>query len=299
MEPRSSEQSTAIPPIEMNKLIPSVPFEIYKQSEGINASGLKEILRSPAHYFEHRFNRVDEKETPALLFGKLFHFAVLEPKLFQDNYVVEPIFEGLTLKGEMSTQSKAAKEKRVEWFMGLKKGAIVVPKEFSEKLLRMAQKILSHKIASKILAEGVRETTLWWIDPETGVLCKGRPDFISEKWGLIDLKTTMDARQDAFLRDIRKYDYDLQVGHYCAGARATQVCRSDVFTFIVIEKDPPYEIAVYPAGASILARGERQREKATKLFAECKRTNIWPGYNHEARVIEHPDWLMSNELYED
>jgi PDDEXK-like domain of unknown function (DUF3799) len=290
MEAQTSEQTSVLPPIAFDKLIEGVSYQTYADSDGINASGLKDILRSPAHFYEHRFNRVEEKETPALLFGKLLHYAVLEPTLFKQKYVVQPKFDRRT---------KIGKDGYEKWMVELKPDAIIVPEDYVEKLVKMSDKIIHHPKASKLLATGVRETTLWWTDPVTGEVCKSRPDFVSEKFGIIDLKTTTDARYEAFQYQIRKLQYHVQAAHYLYGARCTGVCRSDAFTFIAIEKDPPYEMAVWPAGASILAHGEREREKAMAKFAQCKKTKVWPGYNPDARLIEFPDWFMANELYEE
>ncbi len=74
------------------------------------------------------------------------------------------------------------------------------------------------------------------------------------------------------------------------GARITNAARSDSFIFLVIEKDPPYEIAVYPSGTSVLGVGDQWRSKAMSIYANCKKKHYWPGYNHEAKVIELPKW---------
>lgn len=299
MESQSSEQQTFLKPPEMNKLIENIPFQVYTESEGINASGLKDVLRSPAHYYDHRFNRIKEKDSDALEFGKLFHYAVLEPGLFKANHVIEPVFEAPTQKGDMSTRSKAALEMKADWWGALKPGAIVVKSKWIDQLLIMSDKILNHKTASRILASGVREATMWWNDVQTEELSKLRADFVSQKFGMIDLKTSTDAREDKFWRDCQKYMYDVSAAHYLEGAKATGVCRHDAFTFIVCEKDPPYEIAVYPAGASILAYGGRKRDKGMKIYSECRKTNVWPGYNQLAKTLEYPDWLMNQELFSD
>jgi len=43
-----------------------------------SASGLKQILRSPAHYRHWCMNPEDDKESPALSFGRALHCAVAE-----------------------------------------------------------------------------------------------------------------------------------------------------------------------------------------------------------------------------
>lgn len=285
MEPQTQNSSNKLEAPEIGKLIPNIAFDVYAKSEGINSSGLKEILRSPAHYYEYRYNRVQEKESDALLFGKLFHYAVLEPELFHKNYVVMP-------KHDM--RSKAGKELMEEWEKTyVKLEAIIVPEKFKDKLLQMVDKLLNHSKARKLLEKGHRETTLFWNDIETGELCKARPDFISEKGHIIDLKTSKDAREAKFSRDMWEYQYHIQAAHYCSGGRHTQTFDPNVFIFLVIEKEPPFEIGIYPAGTSVLGVGDQWRSKAMEIYSKCRKLNQWPGYNASFRTIELPRWAES------
>lgn len=275
---------------EKNRLHENVPFLNYVAAEGINAHGLMDILRSPAHFYEAKFNAVKQNDTEALLFGRLLHCAILEPELFKANYIVEP---------KLDKRTKIGREEYEKWESKLTPSSIIVPEVMVDKLVKMSEKIMNHKIAGKILMDGGRELTMFWNDKETGELCKLRTDCMTNKGVYVDLKSTQDAREEFFWREVKKRYYDLQVAHYLSGARETGIGNSEAFVFIAIEKTPPYEIAVYPVGPSILAFGDRLRTKAMRVYAKCKRENKWPGYNPDARVLEYPDWVMSNELYED
>jgi hypothetical protein len=76
---------------------------------------LKELKQSPAH-LKHSLNNPKE-ETEALRQGKLIHFAFENPQQFLETYIVEPIFQGKTQKGELTTSPncKEVKEKKAEW----------------------------------------------------------------------------------------------------------------------------------------------------------------------------------------
>lgn len=290
MEALTNELGDKASGYERNKLIPDIPFVDYAKAEGMNSSGIKEMLRSAAHFYEFKVNRAEEKVSKALQLGRLVHLGVLEPKLFKQRCVVEPVFEGLTKDGRMSTQSAAARQKKNEWYLGLDKEAIVIPQDQLDQLTGMVAKLLKHPRAMKLLEDGLRESTMFWNDTETGELCKMRPDFVTSKGHMVDLKTTRDARESYFSKDIYNLRYHVQAAHYCAGARATGVCNPDYFIFLAIESEPPYEIAIYPAGTSVLGVGDQWRSNAMKLYTKCKRENKWPGYNPDARVIELPTW---------
>jgi PDDEXK-like domain of unknown function (DUF3799) len=280
MESPQEQRPDAV--FEENKLL-TIDFETYAKAQGINSHGLKDILRSPAHYFEHRYGEVERKETPALEFGKLLHFAVLESEMFQDRYIIRPNFDKRT---------KAGKEGFLEWQANLKPGAIVVPENFVEALTKIAQKVMRHPKAKHILKGGVREQSFFWTDPETGEYSKGRLDFISGRGHIVDLKSTMDARESAFARDIVKHGYHISGAHYTHGAGVAKSLGIDskTFIFLVVEKNPPYEMAIYPAGTSVLGVGDQWRSKAMQIYSKCKKSGVWPGYNPDMRTIELPQW---------
>lgn len=285
MEPLTHQTSGRLEPPEVGKLLENISFEKYAAYEGINSSGLKHILRSPAHYYEYRYNRVEEKDSDALIFGSLFHYAVLEPDLFSKKYIVKPKFDMRTKDGKVQD---------FEWMKEyVRNDTILVPERMSKRLNEMVNKVLTHTRARDLLSKGVRETTLFWNDRETGELCKCRPDFISAQGHLIDIKTSKDAREQKFSKDILNYQYHIQAAHYCEGGRVTKQYDPDVFIFLVIEKDPPYEIGIYPSGSSVLGVGDQDRSTAMQIYAKCRKENRWPGYNSKFRTIELPKFTES------
>lgn len=278
MEPSSAQQTEFTKPPCLNELVEGISFEEYANAEGMNSSGIKEILEfSPAHFYEHKFNKQPEEKTDALQFGKLFHFAVLEPEKFKANYVVVP---------KVDRRTKLGKESHQKFIDALKSDAIQVPEEDLPHLTKMCEKLMNHPRASKILSHGLNEATMWWNDRETGELCKMRADFVSPAIGVVDLKTSRDAHPDRFYRDVEKYWYHVQAAHYIEGGRVTKTFRTDSFTFIVIEKKPPYAISVLVCADSMIQSGDRWRSKAMQIYAKCRRTGVWDAYGNNARVIE-------------
>ena len=69
-----------------------IPAEQYHQRrlDEASASGLKQLLRSPAHFKHWVANPDDDKASPALTFGKALHCATLEPDVFLRTYAVVP-----------------------------------------------------------------------------------------------------------------------------------------------------------------------------------------------------------------
>ena len=61
-----------------------IPHQDYHAGAGLSQSMIKALLRSPAHA------KVPVEETPAMRFGRAFDTGVLEPHLFDEEYVIRP-----------------------------------------------------------------------------------------------------------------------------------------------------------------------------------------------------------------
>jgi len=274
----------------INTLHPGLPFEQYVLAEGVNASGLKKILRSPSH-FQASLTEPDEP-TDNQEFGKLLHFIVLEPEVFEANAKVRPKFD---------LRTKVGKAGLAEWQAAVKPGDIVVPEEHLDELRIMRDRVYAQPAARRLLERGIREGTFWWEDPATGLLCKARPDFVSATGIIVDLKSAVDASYEGFQRALWNYRYDLQAAHYCAGAGVAKIARPDAYAYLVIEKEPPYAMAIYTCGVvdggegdtatwSVLGCGAQWREEAMRIYKRCQETNTWPGYQTKPQTITMPKW---------
>ena len=129
-----------------------------------------------------------------------------------------------------------------------------------------------------------------WRDDASGLRCKGRIDCLATIAGraaIVDIKTTTDARPDAFARSIATYGYHFQAAHYLAGMRANGV---DVVGFVVIavESRAPHGVAVYELDAEALEVGEERRRALLSTLAECRASGRWPGYR--TQTISLPRW---------
>jgi len=265
-------------------------FEEYEKLEGLRASGLKLLHRSPAHFKSHA-----ERETPALRFGRLFHLAMQNGERFMDLLRVEPDFVGFTRDGKESSRSKEAKEKKEQWKKDLPKECIVMTHAEADTLIGMVRAVQAHRLLKNLIKNGVRETSLQVDDPETGLKLKCRPDFISETGYCVDFKTTIDARPRQFIRHIfdeHGYFYILSAAHYAHCGKVSGAYRSDRFFFVAIEKEPPHGITVFPMDSGCLDVGESHRGPLTKLYAKCLREDDWPCYPVKAVPVEIPGWVQ-------
>jgi exodeoxyribonuclease VIII len=171
-------------------LYKDMPAEKYHRLPFAAQSSLK-ILRdqTPAH-LRYRLDHPYEFETPAMRFGTLVHTAVLEPDRFDATHV-----RGIEGDG----RKKEIKEAREEL---AKSGKTVVDPADFDLCMQIRDAVRNHRMA-RLLFDGESERSAIWKDAETGVLCKGRFDHVSEVSGvLVDLKTTTDASPAGFERSV-------------------------------------------------------------------------------------------------
>jgi hypothetical protein len=153
---------------------------------------------------------------------------------------------------------------------------------------KIAQSVRRHPLAGAILAEGRPEVCVYWIDEATGVTNRARIDWLRTN-AIVDLKSSVDASPKAFAKAAANYGYREQAAHYIEGVEATTGNRLP-FIVIVVEKDPPYQVATYQFSPEDIAWGAERMARARALFAECESSGHWPSYPHEIVELEMPRW---------
>ena len=239
--------------------------EEYHASEGVSSSGLKLILDAP-QLFHHQYLQGNRPEpTKAFDLGSTFHAAILEPERLETDFIACDL-------NRNSNAWKAFREKH--------KTATILKSHEMDRVRAMVDVVMQHEWIGKLLSiPGVSEQSLYWMDEETGVLCKVRPDRVirikGSRWCL-DLKSAADARLDASSRQIHKLQYHLSAAMYLEGLRQL-VEPVDGFIWITVEKEPPYLCAARRADAEMLAVGHTLFRKAQRINGDCLSSDKWPG----------------------
>lgn len=249
-----------------------VPSDKYHADRSAVSKGwLDKIDRSPAHLKVYLDGF--EKETPTLVLGRLVHTAVLEPDLLASEYVTAP---------DINRRTKVGKAEYAEWEKENQAKTLITADQMTlAKAIR--DSVYKNKAASALLGNGEPEATVVWENTDTGERCKARADWLRENV-IVDVKTTIDARPDAFAKSIANYRYDVSTVHYEEGFDLNR------YVFIAVEKDPPYGVAVYAADDIIRARGKKARDRNLRTYAECKAKNEWPCYEEIIQTIHLPRW---------
>jgi hypothetical protein len=261
--------------------------EDYHRSNGISRSNLEQLLRSPQHY--QAAQAAHEEPTDAMIVGTAFHVKVLEPDTFEQQVAVAP---------KIDRRTNAGKE---AWgrFQNDNVGKCIITVDQYDQISPMADAVHAHPIARVLLSGGESELSYYAIDPTTGVLCKCRPDYYNPGagWGLVDLKSCLDARPEPFARAAFLHGYHIQSAYYSAVTQSARKAAGDDrpienFFFVCVEKAPPYAVAVYLADDAMKLAGYNAMMEALSLYAECQRTQQWPGYPVRVNPLALPNWAM-------
>jgi PDDEXK-like domain of unknown function (DUF3799) len=290
----------------------------YHNGPGISNTGLTLLARSPLHYWSEYIdpNRTTRKETPALRLGTAIHCALLEPDRFESDYVRQPKPEdfpealvdandykeackkfGCPVSGTKPELRKRLESAgaSVEFFEDIEAkitaGKLVLSLEESRTCHQISESVRSHPTAKSLFASGVRESSIYWTDAETGVLCRCRPDWWNMDGDIVtDIKSTIDASPDGFQRTMVSHRYWVNAAFYWDGIHAAGYSLND-YVFAAWEKKRPYACAFYYVTGDVLEAGRQEYKRLLKIYKQCQDTGQWPGYGDMLKPLTLPPWF--------
>lgn len=280
-------------------------IDAYHRGPGISKTGLDHIARSPAvfHALHLDPRRPPEKDRSGQLEGQLAHCAILEPDEFDKRYAVLPAdaprrpTEAQWNAKKPSPESVAAMEWWKEW-NATAAGRVIVSHEQRETALRQGESVRRLPDVAEALASGAPEQSAYWIDPETGVLCRCRPDWVHPAGDagviLLDVKTCGDASPDEFARQIARKRYHVQDTFYSDGyARAAGV---DVlaFIFVAVESEYPFAASAVMLDEPSRDAGRFAYRRDLDTYARCVATGEWPGFSSAIQQVSLPAWAFKD-----
>jgi hypothetical protein len=220
--------------------------EEYQNDPAISNSDIKRILKSPLEYWTHSWmnpNRPERIVTPAMKQGTALHSYILERDKFFDEYAVLPnkleidseFYELESKKDNFSSNFELPKTKTAKTFKYI--GNKTTLKDADYILVKnMADYLDSLPVVSNVFKNGKAEVSIFWRDEETGLMCKCRPDYLTDKY-IADYKSINSIDNIAY--SIMDGDYYIQQAYYLEGLRRNGV-EHENFIFIFQQKDSPH-----------------------------------------------------------
>jgi hypothetical protein len=277
-----SIQQTLIQP----GIYPNLSNDDYHAHNSISRSKLMDFAVSPYTYWAMHINpnRPPKRTSKAFEIGQALHDFILQPKLFEKEYDIEP--KKILLKNTSRREFDAYKNECAALELS---GKIILSFEDYKKLDEMRDRILNYKEARELI-EGARyEESYFWIDPETELLIKTKPDILHHNMS-VDFKTTRDASSRAFKGSIIEYGYHIQAATVREGRKMCEQRHVPDFINLCIEKEYPYHIGIYIMEEEAIDKGH---EEYRQLLVDLQRAlahNEWPDYPIE--TIGLPRWAV-------
>lgn len=249
--------------------------EEYDATEALNYSGLRELLKSPLHYQTYRTQ--PREDSKALRIGSATHALALQG--------AEAYAAGFAIAPELDRRTSAGKQAWAE-FQTENAGKVILTDEEGQLVRAVALAARAAIAARGIVAEAAE---VMYVVDYCGTPIKAALDLIGTDADghpvIVDLKTTEDASEAAFLGSVRSYRYNLQRHTY---RTVYNIERGDLprFLFLAVEKGGANACAWYEIGANLAAYAVEDFERGVKLYADCTAAKAWPGYPTEARVLD-------------
>lgn len=235
--------------------------------DSLSVSGAKTLLRAPALFKWEQDNPVFKD---VFDFGSAAHALVLG---IGCELVVHE-YDAAKVKSPKATSAWKVQQAEVREAGGV----LLLPDEHAA-VTAMADKLSEHSLAMRLLSEGRPEVSAYALDDETGVLRRGRLDWLGPHV-LTDYKTAnnVDPRDLAGRYGvIRKWRYDMQAAWYTDLARDLGHPAA-AFAFVFQEKEAPYQVTVAYVDDSDLFDARAANRHALERFRDCTQSGIWPAY---------------------
>ncbi|ECO4849295.1 exonuclease VIII [Salmonella enterica] len=261
-----------------------IPNEAYHAGPGISKSQLDDIADTPAIYLWRKNAPVDTEKTKSLDTGTAFHCRVLEPEEFSKRFIIAPEFNRRTSAGKEEEKTFLEECART--------GRTVLTAEEGRKIELMYQSVMALPLGQWLVeSAGYAESSVYWEDPETGILCRCRPDkIIPEFHWIMDVKTTADIQR--FRTAYYDYRYHVQDAFYSDGYRA-QFGEIPTFVFLVASTTAEcgrYPVEIFMMGEDAKLAGQREYRRNLQTLAECLNNDEWPAI----KTLSLPRWAKEN-----
>lgn len=261
----------------------------------ISSSGLRAVLHRPSEYWgfsPYNPTPFDKPEKDSLEFGKAAHMLLLGEDGFKERYSLRPATYPDDKGNEKPWSGNANWCKG--WIAEQKKAgrSIITDTEIGH--IRNISAALAKKEAIRLgILNGRIERSLFCKDGD--IWLKARPDVVPNDSGdFVDLKTAASVDDESLSKAIYSHGYHVQAGLLRMIVR--QVLGPEAFssfTFVFVEKAPPYDVRVMQLKDEDIDLGERQARVAIEIVKRCLKEDRWPGYDgfdREVSYVEMPGW---------
>lgn len=254
-------------------------FAEYQQASGVHFSTLKHMAVSPLHYLHAKLN--PPQETSAMLLGRATHTAVFEPERFQLEYAVWPGDRRGNAFKEFAEECEAQSR------------AVLRGTEY-DAALAIRDAVRGIPDIAQLLTKGRSEVSIFWRNPQTGIPCKGRLDWIAGTNSILDLKTTTNIDPGWFSSQAWRMGYFHQAAMYQeAFAVASGKGKILPFGILAVERDAPHACRLFWLDQETIEVAWREYVGWLEQVKICTDTDDWPGPLPVETTLTAPSWAFT------
>lgn len=280
--------------------------EYYSDKTRFSSSGIKHILKSPAHYQHYLLNGIET--TDAMNHGQFIHTATMEQTEIHNRFrlLADPRLEP-NKEGKIEFRSALNKSIRDEFINQCEIDGVtpIIKKEDWDEIMSTAGNVSKSKIYQQLFNDAEVEKEFHWIDPEFGIPMKGKMDLfkVLSGFGVIgDLKKLPDIDIESMKTYIRHRDrlINAQLAVY---SEAVQEClgletryhiiigchkESQQNGFFLVPQESPEFVSVWQdysvnAGKTIYTRAKQIYIDCLDRFGNPWEPEVkWPGVEYFA-----------------
>lgn len=259
-----------------------IEAESYHKAPGVSKHTLDAMFDSPEQY--QFLKRHGLKSTEAMEMSTLCHTAVLEPENLKDGFYLRP--------DKFKTGEKQA-------WLATHPDKLSITRDELTTIQNIAASCRNHPIAGVLLEDGEAELSLFAKCPITGMLRKGRPDWITsdgdDRTTLVDLKFVADCSKHAFRKQVENLRYFVQHAYY------VDLCEllgfdKPRFLFVAVEKTPmhpeesKHKVRVIELHDLDVEFGRNMYIRDLKRLEECIKSGIWPDDTDTIELLTLSPW---------
>lgn len=263
-----------------------IPDEVYRADPGAAQSDLKLMAISPAHC-KARLDDLDEDgDTEARVFGRAFHTRLLQPDLYDKQFIEKPAeYDGR--KAEWKSWKKEVAGDREP-----------ISADDARRIRGMRDRLLSHATFKAAYESHDPEVSIVqeFNVAGTPVRVKGRLDLVPrEGRTIVDLKKTQvgKAHVTQWGKQVGNWGYYIQSPYYIDLFNAATGSERDLFIHFAVEDRYPYEIGCYILDEEAMSFGRTKYQNLLLRYAECQASGVWPGYSETPIKISLPTWAKT------
>lgn len=263
--------------------------DYHNNKEFYSASGLKlakKSLKLFKLYLDGKIGTygkpISEDRKSHFDFGNAFELALLDRQAFEQEVI---IYDPNKRPDQTKSITSSVNQEWKKAIYNSDKYIINSDGEESDTvILEMLTSCYQDAVIQRMLKNIEYQYSMFWVDPQTGLKLKTRPDVCkSKKNVIIDIKTTDDGSPEKFSKDLANYDYPFQAVMQIDGVLQTRFMEQvDAYYWLVVEKQPPYSATLYEFDPDDRAYVTDEYEYTLNCVKQALEKNHFPSYSFRA-----------------